>query len=139
MSDVLFRTRTKATDREGDRVRSSFNWLFARRAALLVGRDALVCGDWRLPYAEFQRAALVTAQGEFGSGRILMVSCRGRVYQFQLRSESPWRYVPHPFWEGRLPFPVQRETRAAEPPSPWLAVVGLAALAAGLLLPLLGR
>src|SRR5262245_9678677 len=139
MSDVIFRTRTKATDREGERLRSSLNWLFARRAALVLGPDALTCGDWHLPYAEFESATLVTIPTPFGAARTLMIRGRGRTYQFQLRSESVWRVVTHPFWDGPLPFPVSREVRRVEPPSGWLLLVGLVALAAGLLLPWLGR
>jgi hypothetical protein len=137
MNDVIFRTRTKATDREGTRLRSSFNWMIARRAALVLGPDALTCGDWRLPYAEFEAAALVTMPTPLGDARTLMVRCRGRTYQFQLRTESAWRVVTHPFWDGPLPFPVTREVRRPERPSGWLVVVALAAIAVGLLLPLL--
>ncbi len=145
MDDIPFRTRTKATHREGDRLRSSFNWMFARRAGLTLGQDRLTCGDWCLPYAEFDRAAVVSVRSEFGPGLTLMVWHRGRVYQFQMRSESSWRFVPHPYWSGPLPFPAARESRTTERAapwlmyvSPWLMYVGLMAVALGLILPLLG-
>jgi hypothetical protein len=137
MSDTLFRTRTKATDREGERIRSSLNWLVARRAELVVGPDGLTCGDWRLPYAEFESATLVTIPTRLGDARTLIVRCRGRAYQFQLPTQSVWRMAVHPFWDGPLPFPVVREVRWPEPPSGWLLVIGIAAAAAGLALPLL--
>src|SRR5262249_40584978 len=102
---------------------------------LVLGQDALTCGDWHLPYAEFEFARLVTIPTVFGSARTLMVRCRGRTYQFQLRTESAWRVVVHPFWDGPLPFPVVREVRKPEQPSGWLVLVRVLALAAGLLLP----
>jgi hypothetical protein len=139
MNDVIFSTRTKATNRQGDRIGSSLNWLIARRAALVLGPDALTCGDWHLPYAEFESATLVTIPTVFGAARLLMVRCRGRTYQFQVPTESAWRVVVHPFWDGPLPFPVVREVRRPEPPSGWLLVLGLVAVALGLLLPWLGR
>jgi hypothetical protein len=139
MDDVVFRTRTKATYREGDRVRSSFNWMFARRGELALGPDRLTCGDWSLPYAEFERAAVVTVRAELGPGLTLMVWHGGRVYQFSLPSASSWRFVPHPFWAGELPFPVTRETRTTDPPSRWLMAAGAAAVAAGLIVPWLMR
>lgn len=138
MDDILFQTRTKATHREGERLRSSLNWLFARRAKLTFRSDRLTCGNWSLPYAEFDRAAVVSVRSEFGPGLTLMVWHDGRVYQFQVRSESPWRFTPHPFWAGPLPFPVARESRPTEQPSPWLMAIGLAAVALGLLLAQLG-
>ena len=138
MHDIVFRTRTKATWREGERIRSSLYWLFARRATLTLGRDRLTCGNWCLKYAEFDRAAVVSVRHELGPGLTLMVWHGGRVYQFQLRSESAWRYVPHPFWSGPLPFPADREFRTAEVSLRWLLILALAAIALGLLLPLLG-
>jgi hypothetical protein len=136
MDDVIFQTRTKATTREGDRIRSSFNWVIARRSRLVLGPDAMTCGDWHLPYAEFESAILVTIPSVFGKAHTLMVKCRGQTYQFQLPTESVWRLVIHPFWNGPLPFPIVRELRQMEQPSGWLALVGLVAIAVGLLLPL---
>ena len=110
MSKTLFECRTKATCREGDRIRFSLNWAFARRAKLVLTEDALVCGDWRIPYAEMDDAVLLSIPTWFGTARNLMVWWRGSVYQFQLKSESIWRMIVHPFWDGPLPFPVRRET-----------------------------
>ena len=116
MTDVLFRGRVKATDREGGRLRFSWNWVVARRAELMVGRDALICGDWHLPYREFESAELAAVRF-WGTALQLIVRHGGRVYQFQLPPASAWDFVlkPHPFWLGELPFSVERTRRELEP------------------------
>ena len=114
MSDIIFQCSTKATSREDDRIRFSLNWAFARRATLVLTGQELVCGDWRIPYEEIKDAVLVSLPTLFGTARNLMVSWRGRIYQFQLKSESFWRMIVHPFWNGPLPFPVRREDRNIE-------------------------
>jgi hypothetical protein len=114
MPEIIFRCRTKATCREEGRLRFSLNWAFARRAKLVLTDKELVCGDWRIPYSEIEDASLVTVPTLFGPARNLMVRWRGRTYQFQLKSESLWRMVIHPFWDGPLPFQVHREVRSIE-------------------------
>jgi hypothetical protein len=114
MPETIFQCRTKATWREGDRIRFSLNWAFARRATLVLTDEALVCGDWCIPYEEIADAALVSIPTLFGTARNLMVWWQGRIYQFQLKSESFWRMKTHPFWDGTLPFPVRRELRCIE-------------------------
>jgi hypothetical protein len=114
MPGAIFQCRTKATWQERDRIRFSIHWAFARRAKLALMTEELVCGDWRIPYTEIEDATLVSVPTLFGPARNLMVWWQGRVYQFQLKSESWWRMVIHPFWDGPLPFRVRREVRHIE-------------------------
>jgi len=111
MEEVIFRCKTKATNREGSRIRFSLNWLFARRGELILTSDALVCGDWWIPYEKIEDAVLVSVPTPFGTACNLEVTASSVTYQFQLKSESLWRMKVHPFWQGPLPFPVRRETR----------------------------
>ncbi len=91
---------TKATTSEGDDLRHSFNWLVARRGILKVMPDALVCGDWRISYADIDEAVLFSVWSVL-PGFLLRVKSGQTVYQFGLN----W----HPFWKQELPFPVSRE------------------------------
>jgi hypothetical protein len=93
MSEIIRRFKTKATDKEGDRVRFSLIWAWARRADLVLTTDALICGDWRIPYTEIDEAVVV-AVGLVPGGRVghlLRVRHRGRTYQFQSKPDSYWR------------------------------------------------
>jgi hypothetical protein len=74
----------------------------------------LICGNWHIPYEGIEDAVLVSVPTWFGTPRNLMVWHGGRIYQFQLKSESFWKMTIHPFWDGPLPFPVRREIRYIE-------------------------
>lgn len=91
---------TKATIAEGDDLRYSFNWLVARRGILKVMPDALVCGNWRIPYEHIDDAVLFSIWSTL-PGFVLRVKSGGTVYQFGLN----W----NPFWKKELPFTVTRE------------------------------
>lgn len=101
MAELIHRCWTKATNEEGDEVRRSSNWVTARRARLHVTRDALVCGDWTIPYADIQEAVLFSVSQMLVPGYVLRVKAKGVTYQFGLN----WGR----FWERELPFPVHRE------------------------------
>jgi hypothetical protein len=58
MSKPLHRCMTKATLAEGDEIRRSMSWAFARRGFLEIWPDALACGDWVIPYSEIDEAVL---------------------------------------------------------------------------------
>jgi hypothetical protein len=115
MDGVLFRCRVRGTTREGDRVRLSLNWIFARRAYLVLTGTALVCGDWVIPYAEIEDAVLVS----LGAHWRLIVRGREKVYQFIIPPITFWSTKPaiDPFWDGPLPFPLRRLTGHIEPRS----------------------
>ncbi len=104
MGEILYRCRTKATDREGGRVRISRNWRIARRDELRLTERAIEFGDWVIPYEEIEEAVLLV-----GSMHMLKVKWRGTWYQFGLKSLSIWRVVPDPFWSGDLPFRLRKE------------------------------
>jgi hypothetical protein len=118
VDDVLFRCRVRGTTREGDRVRVSPNWAFARRDDLILTSSEMRCGDWSIPYAEIDDGLLVSIPLRWGLGeqRRLLVSGRGKVYQFILPVVSIWKWKLEvdPFWDAQLPFPVRREKRAYE-------------------------
>jgi hypothetical protein len=110
MGRVIFTCKTKATDREGDRLRWSLNWAFARRDELHVTDEAIQCGAWTIPYAVIDDAVLLVIPTGFGIAYNLRVKSRGETYHFQLRSTSAWRWTLDPFWLGATPFPIRRET-----------------------------
>ena len=91
---------TKATTAEGENLRCSLNWIVARRAMLKVMPDALVCGDWRIPYDKIDEAVLSSIWSIF-PGFLLRVRVAGTIYQFGLNWNS--------YWKKKLPFTVTRE------------------------------
>src|SRR5262249_60296041 len=103
MPETIFQCGTKATWREGNRISFSLNWAFARRAKLVLTDTELVCGDWHIPYAEIEDAALLGIPTLWGTARNLMVRWQGRIYQVQLKSQSLWRMEAHAFGDGRVP------------------------------------
>ena len=100
MERPIYSCMTKATTAEGDNLRLSFNWVVARRGILKVMPDALVCGDWTIPYSQIDEAILFSIWTSF-PGYLLRVRSGGTVYHFGLN----W----NPFWKKELPFPVSRE------------------------------
>ena len=100
MEKPIYRCMTKATTAEGENLRRSLNWVVARRAILKVMPDALVCGDWRIPYNQIDEAILFSIWSIY-PGFLLRVRSGETVYQFGLN----W----NPFWKRELPFPVSRE------------------------------
>jgi hypothetical protein len=117
MSEILFQCRTKATWREGDRIRPSIHWLFARRANLVLTDEAMICGDWQIPYHEIRDAALVKVMPPLALSYRLVIWWNDRVYQFLLPSASWWGVTLPSFWKGALPFPMRRLVRFPDPPT----------------------
>lgn len=62
--------------------------------------DALVCGDWRIPYKQIDEAILYSIWSIL-PGFLLRIRTGETIYQFGLN----W----NPFWKKELPFPVTRE------------------------------
>jgi hypothetical protein len=98
---ALHKCMTKATTAEDDAIRRSFNWAVSHRGILEVRPDALVCGEWVIPYCEIDEAVLYNVRQMFIPGYVLLVRSRGMTYQFGLN----WGR----FWTRDLPFDVRRE------------------------------
>lgn len=109
MDRIIHRCKTKATDRERDSVRFSFNWLFARRGELRLTECSIACGDWTIPYEEVEDAVLLAVPTRWWTDYNLKIRSRGKTYQFQLKSISYWRYLIDPFWFGETPLPLRYE------------------------------
>ena len=90
MDEVVYRCPVKATNKEGDRLRWSINWAFARRGELRLTTTAIECGDWTIPYDKIDDAVLLCVPFKFGNASTLHIKSMGRTYQFQLRSISAW-------------------------------------------------
>ena len=129
MAEVLHRCTTKATTEVSDGVRRSLAWTFARRGVLEVRDDALICGDWVIPYDEVDEAILYSVRQVFIPGYVLFVRSGGTDYQFGLN----WGR----FWAGELPFPVRRERGRLG--SSWTSLAARAAIWGGLAYWLWGR
>jgi hypothetical protein len=120
MDRVIYRCKTKATDREGDLIRCSVNWLFARRGELRLTERAIECGDWRIPYEEIDDTVLLSIPMVWGTAYNLKIQSQGKTYQFQLKSISYWRSVIDAYWFGETPLPLRDEVadfdwRASQP------------------------
>jgi hypothetical protein len=109
METTLYRCKVKATDREGDILRSSLNWAFARRGELRLTDRAIHCGDWYIPYTEIDDAVLLAVPLRIGTSCNLGVKSRGKTYNFALRSTSAWRWRLDPYWLRGTPFPMRQE------------------------------
>lgn len=64
--------------------------------------DALICGNWTIPYDTIEEAVLYRTSSLFIPCYVLRIKAFGVTYQFGLN--------PNRFWKGDLPFPVRRET-----------------------------
>jgi len=100
MEKPLFQCMTKATTAEGEDLRRSWSWVVSRRGLLKVMPDALVCGDWRIPFDRIDEAVLFSIRSML-PGFLLRVKSGKTIYQFGLNANR--------FWKGDLPFPVSRE------------------------------
>jgi hypothetical protein len=109
MSEVIFRCKTKATDREGDRLRWSLNWAFARRGELRFTDLAIECGDWTIPYESIDDAVLLVFPTLLFTAYNIRVKSQRKTYNFQLKSTSGWGWKHDPFRVEEAPFPIRRE------------------------------
>jgi hypothetical protein len=126
MDRPLFKCRCIATDKLGDEIRYSLAWVFAFRGEMRLTTEAIEWGNHRILYVEIEEANLVRVITAFGEPYNLIIRSRGRIWQFQLPSNSrfgfahfalePWwsicrlpavPFVLDPFWVGdRLPLSV---------------------------------
>ena len=101
MGELIHKCMVKATNKEGEKIRFSLNWIFARRGILHIMSDSLECGDWKITYPEIDEAILYSIPWLFTNAYLLRIKSKGQIYQFV--------FNPSRFWEGKLPFPVKRE------------------------------
>jgi hypothetical protein len=120
----------RGTNREGERVRLSLNWAFARRADLILTDSALIWGDWLIPYTEIEDATLIRLGAIWWR---LIVSGHGEVYQFLLPPASRWTWEAkvNSFWDGPLPFSLRQSDGRLEGGSVLLWIGALALLGLG--------
>ena len=110
MDEIIYKCKSRASDREGHLLRWSLNWAFARRGELRLTNLAIELGDWYIPYDTIDDAVLLDIPTPMGTAYNLVVMASGKTYHFQLRSTSIWRWLVDPFWMGEIPFPMRRET-----------------------------
>ena len=79
---------TKASNREAGVPRRSANWVASRRGFFKVFRDRIEVGDWRVPFAEVERATLYNFPYLFlFKASVLELEANGQTYQFGF---NPW-------------------------------------------------
>lgn len=105
MPTLLHKCRTKATTAQGDQRSYGPSWVAARRGSLKVFDDHLECGDWRIAYADIRSGVLYSFRTTFLRipCYILTIATDQVTYHFGLQGGGT-------FWEGELPFGVERES-----------------------------
>lgn len=81
---------------------SRWRWMRAPKTTLHVTGEGLSAGDIAIPSSEIESAELL----QVPDGLVLVVQHAGAYHQFSLH--------PDPFWDGELPFAVEREDVSAE-------------------------
>jgi hypothetical protein len=109
MSEVFFRCKTKATDREGDQLRWSLNWALARRAEIRFTELAIECGDWTIPYESIEDAVLLVISMGKSAAYNIRVKSKGKTYNFALKSTSARGWKHDPFRIEEAPFSIRRK------------------------------
>ena len=101
VGELIHKCMVKATNKEGEDIRCSLNWVFSRRSILRIMSHSLECGDWKIAYSDIDEAVLYSMPWLFLTTYVLRIKSKGHIYQFGLN--------PSRFWEDKLPFPVKRE------------------------------
>ena len=91
-SQVLAAGATKARRLDEDsQIQHEAGWITARRGALILTQDKLVCGSWQIPLSTISDATLLRTKGILGEGLVLKVSTTdGQHYQFGLPYDPAW-------------------------------------------------
>jgi hypothetical protein len=94
---------TKAIVADGNQLRTGPKWVTSRRGRLKLFGDRLECGDWTIPYVNIREAVLSSFRSPILRipGYLLAVRTDSDTYHFGLNGGR--------YWEGELPFPVQRQ------------------------------
>ena len=94
----------KASDREAGVPRDSANWVTSRRGLFKVFQDRAEVGDWKIPFADVDRAVLYRfPYFPFGKASVLELEADGRTFQFGF---NPWA---HPEKHLQIPFEEREE------------------------------
>jgi hypothetical protein len=75
-------------------------WITSRRGFLKVFGNRLECGDWRIPYPDFEEAVLFQTRSGIIPCFILKIRTNENTFQFGLNGNR--------YWKGQLPFEVTR-------------------------------
>ena len=91
-SQVLAAGATKARKFGKDsEVQYGAGWIAARRGALILTQEKLVCGSWEIPLSTISDALLLRVRSLFGRSLVLKVSTTdGSHYQFGLQYDPAW-------------------------------------------------
>ena len=94
---------TKAIIAEGDQMEAGPKWMASRRAILRVFDDHLECGNWTIAYEDILDSRLASFRTPVlrFPGYVLSVRTEEHTYHFGLNGTGK-------FWQGNLPFPVDR-------------------------------
>jgi hypothetical protein len=91
-SQILAAGATKARkfDQASD-VRYEAGWVTARRGALILTPEKLICGSWDIPLSTVTTATLLRIRSLFAKALILKISTdKGDHYQFGLQYDPAW-------------------------------------------------
>lgn len=102
----IYQCLAKGIRGAGDPLRYGGKWTTSRRASLKVYPDRLVCGDWVLPYGDFQQARLIEFRAGLlrRRGKLLTIKSQQDTFHFGLMAAD--------YWDGELPFEVERGSAA---------------------------
>lgn len=83
---------TKAQKRDRDtELQYEARWVTARRAALILTTDKLVCGSWEILLSSIENAQLIRFKSGFAKGLVLKVTTSGGShFQFGLQYDPAW-------------------------------------------------
>lgn len=101
MDRILFKCRCIATDKVGEQIRPSLAWVFAYRGEMRLTDRSIEWGSHRIDYADIDDAILVRVITPFGEPYNLIIRSAGRIWQFQLPSNSAFSFAPFacdPWW-----------------------------------------
>ena len=95
-SKVLVADATKARRMDVDKeVQREAGWITARRAILMLTKDALICGDWVIPLNQIDSVSLLEIKQGIFRGYVLKVVSKENHYQFGLSYNPEWQTQSH--------------------------------------------
>ncbi len=92
---------------QGAPLQREAGWITAKRAALILTDDALVCGDWRIPLTSVTAAKLILVPNWSMRALVLQVTTTDQHYNFGLLYDPAWvqqTVLPLSIEEGKVGF-----------------------------------